>query len=254
MKSKLIWTVCLSALLLSCGSGETKKTEDSRPEQTESTASASTEEPKEVQNKTKLGIDVSHFQGDINWEEIKEAGILFAYDKATQGETYVDPDFKENQVGAKNAGLVHGSYHFFMSNDDPLSQAKLFVSNAGYEKGDLPPVLDLESGGIKGDISAADFEKNVLIWLEHVESQLGVKPIVYTNHSFGDQYLSDAKLAEYHLWVAEYGVEKPKVPKVWAEKGWLIWQRSERGAVEGAVGQVDHDLYNPDKAAIVKFE
>ncbi|MDN3204816.1 glycoside hydrolase family 25 protein [Algoriphagus sediminis] len=251
MRGSLIWVICFGLILFSCGSNEESKTVESTPPQTENTAPETIEKN---ENQTRLGIDVSHFQGDIDWNEIKEAGILFAYDKATQGETYVDPDYKENHIGAKNAGLVHGSYHFFMSNDDPIKQAKLFLANALYEKGDLPPVLDLESGGIKGEITREEFEKNVLAWLEYVEAELGVKPIVYTNHSFGDQYLSDGKLAEYHLWVAEYGVDKPKVPKVWEEQGWLIWQRTERGTVEGAIGQVDHDLYNPEKPAIVEFE
>ncbi|MGB0177891.1 MAG: GH25 family lysozyme, partial [Owenweeksia sp.] len=78
-----------------------------------------------------------------------------------------------------------------------------------------------------------------------VESKLNVKPIVYTNHPFGNQYLDHPDFANYDLWIAEYEVAEPKIPNAWKDKGWLIWQRSERGEVEGAVGNVDHDLYNP---------
>ncbi|WP_296697931.1 glycoside hydrolase family 25 protein [Algoriphagus sp.] len=194
-----------------------------------------------------LGIDVSHFQGDVNWEDIKKADITFVYDKATQGDSFLDPKYSKNKTGAHESGLAHGSYHFFTSNADAIKQAEFFVKSIDYGEGDLPPVLDLEEGGIKGTINSSDFEQEVLKWLTYVETNLGVKPIIYTNHTFGDKYLSSSDFAEYQLWIAEYGVETPKTPKIWDDKGWLIWQRSERGTIEGAIGQVDHDLYNPQK-------
>lgn len=194
-----------------------------------------------------LGIDVSHFQGDVNWENVKKANITFVYDKATQGDSFLDPKYSKNKAGAHETGLAHGSYHFFTSDADAIKQAEFFLKSIDYGEGDMPPVLDLEEGGIKGTVNPSDFEKEVLNWLNHVESKLGVKPIIYTNHTFGDKYLTSTDFAEYQLWIAEYGVETPKTPKIWDDKGWLIWQRSERGAIEGAIGQVDHDLYNPQK-------
>lgn len=194
-----------------------------------------------------LGIDVSHFQGDVNWEEVKNANITFVYDKATQGDSFLDPNYAKNKSGAHESGLAHGSYHFFTSDADAIKQAELFLKSIDYGEGDMPPVLDLEEGGIKGSVNPSVFEKEVLNWLNHVESKLGVKPIIYTNHTFGNKYLTSTEFAEYQLWIAEYGVETPKIPKIWANQGWLIWQRSEKGTIEGAIGQVDHDLYNPKK-------
>ena len=194
-----------------------------------------------------LGIDVSHFQGEINWQEIKDAQITFVYDKATEGETYLDPEYLANKAGAHQNNLVHGSYHFYISDDDPITQAEFFLKSIDYGPGDMPPVLDLESGGIKGDVDQGTFQEDVLTWLKHVESNLDVKPIIYTNPTFGDAYLTDSIFADYQLWIAEYGVESPTPPKIWEQNGWLIWQRSERGTIEGAIGQVDHDLYNPQK-------
>lgn len=194
-----------------------------------------------------LGIDVSHFQGDVNWDEIKKAGIIFVYDKATEGETYIDPKYARNRLGAHEYDLLHGSYHFFESDDDPKKQAELFLSVIDHKSGDMPPVLDLEDGGIKGEVSTEDFSKNVLTFLKFVESKLKVKPIIYTNHIFGNKYLTDPEFAKYELWIAEYDVPQPIIPDTWKNQGWLIWQRTERGKVEGSIGNVDHDLLNPSK-------
>ena len=194
-----------------------------------------------------LGIDVSHFQGDVNWKEVRDAKITFVYDKATEGDTFQDPNYTKNKEGAHHSNLAHGSYHFYTSDDDPIDQAEFFMSIIDYGIGDMPPVLDLEKGGIKGKVDPKKFQSDILKWLNHVESKLGVKPLIYTNHTFGDAYLTSKEFSKYQLWIAEYGVTTPIIPKTWSDNGWLIWQRSERGAVEGAIGKVDHDLYNPSK-------
>ncbi len=200
-----------------------------------------------------LGIDVSHFQGDINWKEIKDAKLLFAYDKATQGEGYRDPDYAQNREGAHAVGLSHGAYHFYVAGDDPAKQANNFLAVVDYASDDMPPVLDLEQGGMKKGINAQTYQQNVLKWLNLVETKLNIRPIIYTNHPFGNEYLDHPDFAKYDLWIAEYEVDTPKIPNAWKEEGWLIWQRSERGKVEGAVGNVDHDLYNP-KADFIKAD
>ncbi len=197
-----------------------------------------------------LGIDVSHFQGKIDWQKIKDANIKYAYDKATQGMTYVDPEYKNNRVDAHSFNFTHGAYHFYVAGDDPQKQALHFVSVIDYTEDDLPPVLDLEQGGMKANIKTENYQKDVLKWLQVVEEKLGVKPVIYTSPAFGNQYLNHPSFSEYDLWVAEYGVDTPKVPNAWKEKEWLFWQRSERGKVEGAVGEVDHDIYNPKARAI----
>ncbi|GMQ29585.1 glycoside hydrolase family 25 protein [Algoriphagus confluentis] len=220
---------------------------EKKPEQKEAEESPISE--KSSSDSLILGIDVSHFQGDIDWEKIKEANIRFAYDKATQGVHYLDPDYNQNKVGAHQAGLLHGSYHFFVSNASGVEQAEHFCQAIEYSEKDMPPVLDLEQGSLVGNepIDKVQFQKEVLDWLKTVETKLGITPIIYTNHPFGDTYLDDPAFESYPLWIAEYGVSSPKIPKAWATEGWLIWQRSERGSIEGAIGNVDHDLFNPQK-------
>nr|MBI1232399.1 hypothetical protein [Cytophagales bacterium] len=234
-----IWLMIAAFSTIACYEKNAAKGSESRP----------TEIPvqKVFEDTVILGIDVSHFQGDIDWGKIKSANIKFAYDKATQGSRYKDPKYVQNKQGAQNVGLVHGSYHFFTSNDSGLAQAEHFCQVVDYKEGDMIPVLDLEQGSIVGEVTVQNFQKEVFDWLNEVERILGVKPIIYTNHPFGDQYLDHPDFSAYELWIAEYGVSTPKIPKQWKEKGWLIWQRSERGKIEGAIGDVDHDLFNPAK-------
>ena len=194
-----------------------------------------------------LGIDVSHFQGDVNWQDVRNANIRFVYDKASQGDRFTDPDYVQNKKGAHEAGLLHGSYHFFTSDKGGKSQAEHFVSVAEYSPGDMPPVLDLEQAGIKGNPDIPALQKEIMIWLQEVENTLNVRPIIYTNNPFANRYLNHPDFSEYELWIAEYGVSKPKIPESWKDKGWLIWQRTDRGGIEGVVGQVDHDLFNPER-------
>jgi lysozyme len=189
------------------------------------------------------GIDVSHFQNDVNWDEVKQSGITYAYSKATQGMTDVDPRYQANRAGTQAAGLYHGSYHFFVAGDDPVKQAQLYIKTVGKpEDRPMPPVLDLEQGGMKPGIQVKQYQKDVITWLNMVEKALGMRPVIYTNHPFGNQYLNDPRFAEYELWVAEYGVPEPKIPAAWEKKGWKMWQRTERDKVEGAIGEVDNDL------------
>jgi len=192
-----------------------------------------------------LGIDVSHFQDDVNWEEIKQAGISFAYSKATQGTSYVDPKFARNWSEIKPAGLVGGTYHFYLAGEDPKVQAELFIKTVGkIEEGDMPPMLDLEEAGMKPGIDPKKYQENLFIWLDLVEKAFSRKPIIYTDHPYGNKYLTDPKFGEYGLWIADWEKRtEPRIPQAWKGK-WVIWQRSDKGKIEGAIGDMDHDLFN----------
>lgn len=205
---------------------------------------------------TLAGLDVSHIQGTIDWNKIKSAGFKFAYAKATEGDTFVDPNYKENRNGAMQVGVPIGAYHFYKSDDDPIMQAEHFVATVKpIAKGNMPPVLDLEEAGISAGIDQSQFQKDVLRWLEYVERQLALKPIIYTNHSFSTKYLTDDKLSQYGLWIAEYSEEsEPKIPDPWKKAGWLIWQKSARGTVKGIESpRVDHDVFNGNEADLAKL-
>lgn len=198
---------------------------------------------KTVEVKPALGIDVSHFQGDINWQEIKENNISFAYAKATEGNTYVDLKFHQNWENMSTAEISKGAYHFYTTDSDGDSQAIHYINTVKeIKKGDLPPVLDLEQGGLKAKVTVEEYQNEVMNWLTTVEKELGVKPIIYTNNPFANEYLNKPHFANYILWIAEYGVKEAKTPTAWKDTGWAIWQRTESGNIEGEVGNVDHDI------------
>ncbi|WP_109433856.1 glycoside hydrolase family 25 protein [Aquimarina sp. AU119] len=191
-----------------------------------------------------LGMDISHFQNDIDWDDIKEDGVNFVYIKASEGAHFKDPKFKKNHAAAINNCIYRGAYHFYETGTNPEQQAQNFI--AAVDKlvsGDLPPVLDLEQGGIKTSVTKETYQKNTLKWLTIVEEKLGVIPIIYCDPSFGDAYLNHPDFAKYKLWVAEYTKKSPKVPETWKNKGWTFWQRTDSEKIEGIKGSVDYDIF-----------
>ena len=188
------------------------------------------------------GIDVSHYQGSINWRSVKAAGTMFAFTKATEGDTDVDPDFLVNWNGIKDAGIVRGAYHFFDPNDDALTQAEHFIATVKLEPGDLPPVLDIE---ISEGVSVEGIENDIRVWLEKVAHAYGVKPVIYSDVSFIRKYLASG-FNTYPLWIAEYSKSTPDAPGDW--KAWTFWQYSDTGKVNGVGGAVDQDIYHGTEA------
>jgi len=187
------------------------------------------------------GIDVSHFNGRINWRRVKRAGISFAYAKATQGTEFKDPYFHFNWIHTQRVGLHRGAYHFYDPKADPKIQAENFCEMVGeLEESDLVPMLDLEGNNI-GGLSERNYQKNVLLWLDLVEEKLGKRPMIYTNHPFANEHLNNEEFADYYLWIAEYDAYAPKTPDTWHKSGPLIWQYSPSGKIDGIRGRVDQD-------------
>ena len=126
------------------------------------------------------GIDVSKSQGTVSWSAVKEAGYLFTFIKATDGETYVDPTFAQNWSGAAAAGLLRGAYHFFRAEDSPQAQAELFWQTAG-GNGELPLVIDVEESM---DQTASTVISNLTQLLEQLQQLSGHRPMIYTDPGF----------------------------------------------------------------------
>ena len=189
------------------------------------------------------GIDVSRYQQRIAWEAVKKMYVRgirldFAFIKATEGNTRVDPFFKRNWKKSKEAGVIRGAYHFFIPNRDGRMQAQNFIKTVVLESGDLPPVLDIEQ--LYG-ISTPNLRKELKEWMDIMEEHYGVKPIIYTNASFYKQHLS-GHFEDYPLWVAHYLEQhQPRVTRKWH-----FWQHSEKGRVNGITGSVDFNVFNGD--------
>lgn len=184
------------------------------------------------------GIDVSHYQGTVSWPAVFQAGIQFAFAKATDGLTWTDPQFAVNWPQMKTAGVLRGAYHFFEPADDAAAQAQFFLQTVQLAPGDLPPALDVETVGSTGTA----LWEGVETWLQTVAAALGVQPFLYMDPTFADENQAPASLAAYPLWIADYGVAEPTLPDGWST--WLLWQYSESGTVQGVDSPVDLDLLN----------
>lgn len=189
-----------------------------------------------MSNGNAQGIDVSHYQGTVSWAEVRQAGIEFAFAKATDGLTWVDPQFATNWPGMKAAGLLRGAYHFFEPADDAAEQAEFFLATVQPAAGDLPPALDVEKAGSSGTA----LWQGVETWLTTVAAATGLLPFLYVDPTFASENEIPAALAAYPLWIANYGVAQPTLPAGWT--AWQIWQRSESGSVAGVSGTVDLDV------------
>jgi MYXO-CTERM domain-containing protein len=188
------------------------------------------------------GIDVSHWQGTIDWAKVKASGRTFAIVKATEGTTFVDNKFAENWAAMKQEGLIRGVYHFFHSDDDPIEEANHFLATIGtLEPGDLPPVLDME---VSDGQSASTITDHAIAWLDHVAAATGMKPILYTGPNFVNNVIKNPPGLEDHavLWVANWGVSCPNVPAPFTS--WGFWQYSATGTVPGISGDVDLNVFN----------
>ena len=189
------------------------------------------------------GIDVSKYQSMIAWEEVKAMKVKniqlgFAFIKATEGIGNTDPQFKRNWKKTKENDIIRGAYHFFIGSKDGRMQAENFIDKVELEPGDMLPVVDAEQ--LNG-ATAEQLKKEMKRWLEIVENHYGVKPIIYTNVDFYENFLA-GKFDDYPLWVAHYLVQdKPRI-----QRNWTFWQHNEKGHVNGIDANVDFNVFNGD--------
>jgi lysozyme len=188
---------------------------------------------------TTSGIDVSYYQGDITWSRVHRAGVKFAFIRVSDGSTILDSKFAANWSGARQARVLRGAYQFFRPEEDPIVQANVLVAELRKRgAGELPPVIDIE---VTGGLPLATVVANARLWIEHVRSQLGVEPIVYTNYGMF-RWGGGEPLARQLLWLAHYTQQCPSVPPPWSK--WTFWQYTENGRVDGIDGAVDLDVFD----------
>ncbi len=195
------------------------------------------------------GIDVSHWQGTIDWTKVAAEGVRFAILKATEGRSWVDPTYAANVSGATANGIAVGAYHFATpsaQSGDAVEEADHFVQIARNSAGDVVPALDIEG---TGGLTIAGLQSWVQEWLAEVQRKIGVRPMIYSSPGFwryamGDtQWFADNGYAI--LWVAHWGVHRPTVPaNDWGGRGWTYWQWTDCWHVNGISGCVDGDRFN----------
>lgn len=179
------------------------------------------------------GIDVSYHSGHVDWLSVAAEGFTFAFAKATEGVDFHDTSFASHWGAMKTAGLVRGAYHFYVTEDDPDSQAQWFTSIVTLEPGDLAPVVDIE---VIGHGTMPGLRERFQRFLTLIEEHYGAPPIIYTSPHFWNEHLSDG-FGGYPLWVAEYQVSEPRVPMGWDT--WHLWQWAGDTLVAGVEKSAD---------------
>ncbi|MBI5497228.1 MAG: SH3 domain-containing protein [Deltaproteobacteria bacterium] len=196
------------------------------------------------------GVDVSYWQGRVDWSTVSAAGHVFGFARISDGLRYVDTQFANNWQGMAEQGMVRGAYQFFRSNLDPVQQADLVIAKieaaGGLADDDLGVVLDLES---TDGMSAATVVARAKVWLQRVEEATGRRPMVYTA-AFMSSVIGN-NFRDYPLWVANYGATCPVMPSGWSQ--WAIWQYSDSGRIPGLTGNFDVNVFNGDEDALRAF-
>ncbi len=198
------------------------------------------------------GCDISHWDGEIDWTSLKKSGIDFLFIKATQGTTYIDPDFEYNWQTAANYGFFRGAYHFYQPSEDPKAQAEHFLSVIKPQKGDLLPVLDIE---ISHGKTVSELTDDIQIWINTVKEAIGRYPIIYTDYPFWNRATS-GDFSASPLWIAEWEKGSPPLlPRGWQQ--WAFWQYADNGTLPGipeADGKVDLDYFHGGKQSIKNYQ
>ena len=186
-----------------------------------------------INNAYKEGIDVSHYQGRIDWDEVAtNNSISYAYLKATEGAALVDDTYRRNLTEARRVGLSVGSYHFYRPNVDWRKQFDNLTSVVRPEEQDLVPIIDIEH---RGSVSEATFIADLRAFVEKVTEYYGRRPLLYTYHNFYNRYLTGL-FTDYHFMIARYRSDSPILSD---GKDYIMWQYTQTGSVPGIHGHVD---------------
>lgn len=197
-----------------------------------------------------LGVDVSHYQGEIDFEKLEEQGMSFVFIKATEGSTHVDERLAENASNVKRSLIRAGYYHFFSYDSPGASQAENFIENVPFQEGMLPPVIDVEFyGGYC--IKPADsvwVETQLRAMIDVLESHYGMRPIIYCTQKAYSLYIKD-RFDDCDLWIRSV---------YWRplSKDWTFWQYTDRAKLEGYRGEeecIDVNVFQGTMEEFLRF-
>lgn len=185
------------------------------------------------------GIDVSGYQGNIDFEKVKNDGIEIVYMKSSEGTNYIDSKFEQNYKRARDAGLKIGFYHYVTARsvEDAVKQANFFVSTISGKNPDCKLAMDFESFGSLG---REEINQIALTFMQTVKNVSGKDVIIYSDE-YNANSTFESNLATYPLWVAQYEVSEPTVREHWSN--WAGWQYTDRGEVPGISSYVDRDKF-----------
>ena len=184
------------------------------------------------------GIDISAHTGDVDYSRLRDAGVQFAYIKATEGADFCDRRFIQNATGLKRAGIPTGAYHFFRFNRDGEMQAWNFLNSLRGRDFALPPAVDVEEWGNADGVHINRIRRELRRMLD-LMCREGYEPIIYSNKNGYQRYLR-GHFEDFPLWICSF-----TDPPLGDGQSWAIWQYSHRGFIPGISGYVDCNTINP---------
>lgn len=195
------------------------------------------------------GVDVSHYQGDIDWSVLADQDIQFAYIKATEGSSHIDENFVSNYKEARQAGLRVGAYHFFSYDSSGITQAEIFIDTVEKFDSMLPPVVDVEFYGNKEENppSSEEVYPQLQAYLDAVEDAYGMQPIIYATKESWELYIQE-QFDDYPLWIRDIW-NKPN-----SSVDWVIWQYTNRGRLKGFSGDETYVDLNVFAGTVEEWE
>lgn len=190
------------------------------------------------------GIDVSSYQGEIDWEILAKQDIQFAFIKATEGSSFTDPNFAENYKNAQKTDLRIGAYHFFSYDSSGKTQAENFIANVPIIDNMLPPVVDVEFYGDKekNPPDSEFVEKELNDFLKAIEEYYNMKPIIYATEKSYSMFISE-KYNDYDIWIRNVFTS----PSLSDGEVWIFWQYTDRAVLDGYNGSekfIDMNVFN----------
>jgi GH25 family lysozyme M1 (1,4-beta-N-acetylmuramidase) len=195
---------------------------------------------------TLFGIDVSYYQGDIDWNAVAADGVKYAWVRVSHSTSFNDPKFAQNLAGSRAAGIHTGVYQYFEPTEDPIAQAQLLLDKMGpLQPGDMPPMIDVESTDA---VDKASYTAAIGAWLDHIEAGTGTKAMIYTGFYYWNDNVGSDQFIDHPLWIANYNPGCPLIPDYWPT--WTFHQYCACASVAGIAGEVDADTFNGNLAAL----
>lgn len=188
------------------------------------------------------GIDISHWEGKIDFRRVRNAGIRFVYIKASEGDSYICPEFERNYREARREGLKIGFYHYVTARTaaEARAEARHFADVIRGKRYEGRPVMDFE---FFGDLTRERINEISLAFLRELQEATGKNVAMYSD-VYNASHTFDERLSVYPLWIAQYGVQSPDMQNHWNR--WSGWQYTDSGRVRGIHGTVDRDYFRED--------
>lgn len=203
-----------------------------------------------ARGKTLRGIDVSKWQGDIDWEAVRGDGVDFAFIRVSDGAARPDPTFARNWAEAGRVGVARGAYQYFRPLEDPEEQADLLLEAIGPPGArDLPAVIDVE---VSDGVAPREMARLIGRWSARVYKATGLRPLIYTSAKNWSALLGGSRLfRRHHLWIAHYDTDCPNTPAAW--RRWTIHQLSQQARVAGIAAPVDENRFHGTRKALARM-